>query len=173
MRRPFVLAALLVAMIAGGCGDGDNGSATTTAGNLLSGPAPTKPTSPATGRQTPERFVAQADAICGRYLEKAAALPAPAVPTRAQAIDLAHQFATLLGDQTSELASLDVPPKQARDVRTWLAKQRRLQGEFAHFIPGSAVVAQRIERLLGELKTQSIALGLQKCFVVRLGSSGG
>jgi hypothetical protein len=171
MRRGFVLAAILVALLAEGCGDGDNQGSATTTGNVLSSPVSSETTGGAAGTQSPERFIAQADAICGRYLEKAAELPAPAVPTRAQTIDLAHQFATLFGEQTRELASLGVPPKRTRDVRAWLSKQRRLQREFAHFTP-SPRVALRIERLLGELKTQSIALGLQKCFVARFGAGG-
>jgi hypothetical protein len=105
-------------------------------------------------------FAARADAICVRYLEQGAANPAAS-------------SARLLARQTAELGALPVPAGEAEEVAMWLSRQRRLVRAVNRGVPGAGGSEQASRNLTEELKRESLALGMHKCFVVSLGATAG
>lgn len=172
MKHPMVALALVAAAIAAGCshGESDNQGGGTT-GNLLSAPTANE-TRTTTGKLlvgvTKEEFAEAADAICTRYLNEQAQLPAtPIQATRADVVSGEREYADLLRRQRAELKALRPPVSEARRITAWLATQHRREGLYAHFDPDQSAVTGPIARVEAQLKRQSTVLGMRKCFIVR------
>lgn len=93
MRRASPL--LLAALLAAGCGGGSGGQ-----------------------RLTREQYAAKADAICGKYKQKADALARPA--TLSDLARVSEQVLPLLHDARGELRSLQPPQNEEATANAWI-----------------------------------------------------
>jgi hypothetical protein len=153
------LAAIVLAVLVTGCDHGDRPRDSSGGPGLLettTGTAAETIRAPNAGAA----FAARADAICTRYLEQGAANPSAST-------------ARLLARQTAALGELPVPAGERGEVATWLSRQRRLVRAVNRGVPGAGGSEQASRNLTEELKRESLALGMHKCFVVPLGATAG